>query len=106
MNIQLKGKLRLLLSALLLVFASGASAVTFDLDREFSGATPPSGPDPWLTATFVDVVAGTVRLTMDSFGLVDSEFVREWLFNIDPALNLGAFELFLHSTSHILLPIE
>ena len=62
-----------------------ATTLTFDLDYEFSGATPPAGPAPWITATFDDSFGGanTLRLTMDTGNLVDNEFVSKWLFNFD-----------------------
>jgi len=84
--------LALLLALTLFVFgAASASAaiITIDLDTEFSGADEPEGPTPWLTATFDDEVVGggTVRLTMSASGLVEQEFVDDWLFNLDPSLD-------------------
>lgn len=63
--------------------------LTLNLNGEFSGAAPPAGSDPWLTATFDDSFGGanTVRLTMAAPNLVATEFVHEWLFNFDPALD-------------------
>ena len=53
---------------------------------EFSGATAPEGTPPWLTDTFNDYdTAGSVDLILEATNLIDSEFVFEWLFNIDPA---------------------
>jgi hypothetical protein len=69
--------------------SASASTVTFTLDVEFSGATPPAGSPPWLTATFVDVVTGEVTLTMDASGLTGSEFVDDWFFNITDESLLG-----------------
>jgi hypothetical protein len=65
-----------------------ATVLTFYLCYEFSGATPPEGAGPWLKATFDDFGGtGTVRLTMEAIGLTDQEFVSEWSFNLDPALD-------------------
>jgi hypothetical protein len=65
-----------------------AVSLTFDLDIEFSGATPPAGTAPWISATFDDAVnPGFVRLTMSADNLVGTEFIDDWLFNLDPALD-------------------
>jgi hypothetical protein len=77
--------------AILLVFplAAHALTLTYDLDIEFSGATPPAGMTPWISATFDDSFGGanTVRLTMSNTNLVGTEFVDDWLFNFDPTLD-------------------
>jgi len=66
-----------------------ATTLTFDLDYEFSGATPPAGIAPWITATFDDTFgdANTVRLTMSASNLVGAEFIDDWLFNFDDTLD-------------------
>lgn len=68
---------------------AAAATITFGLDVEFSGADAPEGTAPWATATFDDSFGGanTVRLTMSANNLVDSETVKDWLFNFDPNLN-------------------
>lgn len=82
-------KLYTILMAVALVFLLGmgytahAATITFDYTIEFSGATPPAGEPPWLTATFVETGADEVTLTMDTEGLVDNEFVTGWYFNFD-----------------------
>lgn len=58
----------------------------FDLSVEFSGAVAPDGPGPYLRATFEDVPGG-VELTMASLLIGSTEFVDEWYFNLDPALD-------------------
>ena len=64
--------------------SAGATSVSFDLTVEFSGATPPVGS---LSATFDDGgTAGSVELTMTS-SLVGTEYVKVWLFNLDPTLD-------------------
>jgi hypothetical protein len=72
----------------LLLGSARAGVLTFEHNIEFSGATPPEGAAPWLTATFDDSFGGanTVRLTMSTSGLTDAEFVSQWYFNFDPDL--------------------
>lgn len=70
--------------------SSGAQASTIihELTIEFSGGAPPGGPAPWLTATFDDGgTPGSVDLTLETTNLIGNEFVAEWLFNLDPALD-------------------
>jgi hypothetical protein len=65
-----------------------ADTLTFDTSIEFSGGTPPSGAPPWMRAVFDDGGgSGSVMLTLSNLGLVDMEFVSEWDFNLDPALD-------------------
>lgn len=67
------------------------AALIMQLDTEFSGATPPAGSTPWLTATFDDGgTPGSVTLTMEATNLVGSEFVSWWGFNFNPALDITA----------------
>lgn len=78
-----------LIMALLVPVTANGLEMTYELDFEFSGATPPAGSTPWVTATFDDSFGGadTVRLTMSAGNLVNQEFVDDWLFNFDPALD-------------------
>ena len=75
---------------LVLLIGVNASAdnLTFDLNYEFSGAQSPSGTPPWLRATFDDG-GGTGSVTLTLTGLLkgSGEFVTEWDFNFDPALD-------------------
>jgi hypothetical protein len=65
-----------------------ASTLSFELLYEFSGATPPDGSTPWLTATLDDGdTAGSVDLTLETTNLVEPEHVKVWLFNLDPAFD-------------------
>lgn len=66
---------------------SQATILTYDFTVEFSDATAPKGTLPWLTAAVDDETAGQVTLTLDSHGLIGSEFVKSWFFNFNPALN-------------------
>lgn len=75
--------------ALLMVLSWSASGavVSFDLNAEFSGATPPVGAAPWLNATFDDEDSpGSVILTLTTTNLTGTEFVSEWTFNLDTEL--------------------
>ncbi len=69
---------------------ANADTLTFNYDVVFSGDTP-GGSAPYLTATFDDTAdtfgANSVRLTMSAGNLVEKEFISEWYFNFDPALN-------------------
>ena len=60
--------LSITLFAGVIAFALSAQAtmLTFGLDCEFSEATPPEGPTPWITAIFDDSYGdgNTVRLTI------------------------------------------
>ena len=76
--------------AMTLALVPAASAtLTFYYCEEFSGATPPAGPGPWLSASFTNTGVNTVQLVMSAGGLVGTEFVDDWLFNLDPLLSAG-----------------
>jgi len=79
----------MVVAAMALPVSASATVLTFSLDVEFSGATPPAGATPWITATFDDSFGGanTVRLTMSATNLVGTEFISEWSFNFDPGLD-------------------
>ena len=65
-----------------------ASVLSYGLTYEYSGATPPEGASPWITATFDDEgTPGSVELRLESTNLTDSESVFTWLFNLDPTLD-------------------
>ena len=86
-------RLVLLCACVVLALSVSASAGVVELgfNTEFSGAWPPSGPPDWLTATFDDDdTPGSVQLTLDTTGLTGGEFVGEWYFNLDPALDPDA----------------
>jgi hypothetical protein len=61
-----------------------ADTVTLNFQSIFSGSAP-AGSGPWLTATFTDVSAGTVLLTVNASGLTANESVGELYFNLNPA---------------------
>jgi hypothetical protein len=80
------------ISALVFPIPASAAPVTLELIIEYTGATEPSGPPPWLIATVEngslnidsdpDLEAG-VFLTMSTSGLQETEFVSKWFFNLD-----------------------
>jgi hypothetical protein len=74
--------------AALLASATSASAAsfTFNLSTVYDGATP-TGPAPYLSATFADVSPNVVELTFNAANLNGSEYVTEWDFNLDPLIN-------------------
>jgi hypothetical protein len=75
-------------ATLALTTSAPAAILTYDLNIEYSGATPPAGPAPWISATFDDGGgSGTVTMTLTTPNLVSQEFVRFWHFNLDPSLN-------------------
>ena len=77
--------------ALLGCAAAGAqAAVTYNFNTEFSGGTPPTGPAPWLTATFGDTsTPGQVVLSITTAGLTSSEKISAIYFNLDPSLDVN-----------------
>jgi len=84
------------LAVTLLAFGSftQATMLTFNLNTEFSGATPPAGPTPWLTATFNDGGGtGSVALTMQATNLTGTEFISGWYFNLDPNYNPASLSI-------------
>jgi len=74
----------------LVALPASADTLTFYLDNEFSGATPPAGTAPWVTLTFLDIVGG-VRLTIENVGLVGTEFNTGVYWNFDPSKNAAVF---------------
>lgn len=66
---------------------AGAGVLNFDASIEFSGATQPAGPAPWLRTTITDVAPGTVTIQFNNIGLVGTEFVAGWYLNLDPNLD-------------------
>lgn len=69
--------------------SSQAETIQFELTREFSSSGfDPSGPSPWGTATFTDVVPGQVQLTLSRAVTMSSgEFIRAWFFNLAPTIS-------------------
>ncbi len=72
-----------------LTMQASALVYIYELDTEFSGGTEPAGPSPWISATFEDIDANTVKLTLNNFNLVGSEFVGGWYFNFNDSLDVN-----------------
>lgn len=74
-----------LILAALIMFVERASAavISWDYNYEYTGATPPAGPAPWLNITIDDEIApGSVAIVMTSF-LTGTEYVKELLLNFE-----------------------
>ncbi|MBI2826021.1 MAG: hypothetical protein HYX69_15155 [Planctomycetia bacterium] len=77
-----------LLSVVLLATNSHATILSMAADIEFSNATAPSGPAPWLTVTINDHGgSGSVTLDIAGSGLSFNESVSELSLNLDPSLD-------------------
>lgn len=73
---------------LLLAWTAAGEIITYGLNYEFSGATAPTGPTPWLTVTFDDdETPGSVRLILENTNLVAFEYTNNWYLNLDPLLD-------------------
>lgn len=72
------------LAGLLMLPAAYAGMVRFDLNEEYTGATPPTGAAPWARATFASTTPGTVTLTLDRLLHDEGEYIAKWFFNLDP----------------------
>jgi hypothetical protein len=71
------------LAALLSIIAVPTHADTvFNLNTEFSGATAPPGPGPWVRFTFHTVSTGTVELTIDNLLAAGANKIGAAYFNI------------------------
>jgi hypothetical protein len=81
---------------LLAVFAVSTSPLLADnlaegdlllsLDTVYAGVGTPQGTSPWLMATFENLAANSVQLTMAYSGTASgTEYVSNWLFNFNPA---------------------
>ncbi|HET6573726.1 MAG TPA: hypothetical protein VFG68_09010 [Fimbriiglobus sp.] len=70
---------------------------TIEMNNSFNGAAP-AGSVPWGRASFKDVGAGQVQLTMENLLQSSSEFVPGWFFNFDPAQNASSVLTFTFSS--------
>ena len=78
--------------SLVLAGAARGGVITFGLNEEFSGGTPPEGtvPPAWLTVTIddgADYTDGIVTLTLAATNLTGSEKVKGWYLNLDPSFS-------------------
>ena len=79
-------------ACLSLAGAARGGLITFGLNEEFSGGTPPEGtvPPAWLTVTIddgADYTDGIVTLTLAATNLTGSEKVKGWYLNLDPSFS-------------------
>ena len=75
------------LAAVLSIAAVPTHADTvFNLNTEFSGATAPPGPGPWVRFTFHTVSTGTVELTIDNLLAAGANKIGAGYFNISELL--------------------
>jgi hypothetical protein len=77
--------IRTLVAVAAAIVVSQASALTFQLNTEYSGGQAPAGPPPWLTATFTQNGANHVTMSLSTSGLSGSENASEWDFNVTPS---------------------
>jgi hypothetical protein len=64
------------------------NSITMAANYEYSGGIPPAGITPWIVAIFDDHGStGMVTLTLSTPHLTGPEFVSQWDFNLDPALD-------------------
>src|ERR1041385_2181246 len=66
--------------------ATSITSITYNFDHTLRGIAP-VGPTPWLTAVVSDSGANAVQLTLAAPGLTGDEYVGQWYFNLNPALN-------------------
>ena len=74
---------KVLLFTLALIFVTvgpAFSALVYEYSNTYSGAAP-SGPPPWMSATFAGTGSDTVTLTLKGISLASTEFVSAFLFN-------------------------
>jgi hypothetical protein len=74
-----------LIIAALIMFVERANAtvISWDYNYEYTGATPPAGPAPWLNITIDDEISpGSVAIVITSC-LTGVEFVNELLLNFE-----------------------
>ncbi|MCH7791244.1 MAG: VPLPA-CTERM sorting domain-containing protein [Planctomycetes bacterium] len=65
------------------VTASVSAGPVFNLNIEFSGASPPAGTAPWVTVSFAQSGADVLMTIQNS--LINVEFLGTLLINVDPA---------------------
>ncbi|MDG3004562.1 PEP-CTERM sorting domain-containing protein [Paludisphaera mucosa] len=75
------GLAALALAPMFVAPSAEAGSITYTLGTVFNGGTPTSTP-PWLTATFADNGADTVRLTLTADLNVNDEFISDVAFNV------------------------
>lgn len=82
----------LIASAFLLSNQAQAGPLVLELNDLYTG-TQPTGTAPWLTATFTDLIDGTVELKLQANLQLGSEFIKTLGFNYSGPAGLKASEL-------------
>lgn len=83
-------KTRFLAAAALGVLTHSVHAsLVFNLGSVITGDSP-SGTAPWLRATFTQVDSTHVDLLLETLHLTGNENVKDWAFNLNPALNVAS----------------
>lgn len=77
--------------ALLIPMKAHGLIITYEFDLEISEAQAPSGPTPWVTATFNDEFndLNEVLLTVSAVNLTEEESITGLLFNFHPDYDPG-----------------
>lgn len=68
-------------SLLGLALSQTTSAITYNLNYEFSGGTSPNGPSPWVVIDITDVLGG-VQIKINNSGLTSEEFNSATYLNL------------------------
>lgn len=77
---------------------AAADSLVFNYDTIYTDKNLPSGPAPWIQATFASVDQYTVSLDVKSLSLAAGEFVTFWGFNVSPNLDPSTFDFKLVSS--------
>jgi hypothetical protein len=81
-------KLATFLMALTVASVASASPIIMELDTVFDGDQSPQGNPPWIDVIFDDqTTVGSVAMTINTVGLIGSEFVSKMYFNMDPSID-------------------
>jgi hypothetical protein len=81
----LKTALSAICVAGVLAAATPVSAITYNLNDEFSGAQDPVGVPPWVVISLVDAGPGAVSLSIANTGLTATEFNSATFLNVADA---------------------
>lgn len=89
-----------LLTTVAVSSSNAALSISFGLDDEFSGGTPPaSGTLPWVEALFSESGPGAVEIQVTAPNLVGAENVLQLYFNLNPDLNPNLLSFVVASSS-------
>ena len=78
----------LLAGLLCLTAPAQAAVISIEYNFQFSDdGSDPAGSIPWLIATLEDAGDNTVKFTLTAGGLINTEFVSNWYFNLNDSFN-------------------